>query len=511
MARRTRNLKMRRSERQHHFQQQPYEEIRVPFNPVELISADQVETIHNASLRVLKEVGIQVNDAPSIELLAGIGADVDRSNQRVRFDPALVELMITGLPSEFRINARNPEKSISVGGNSLAFTTTGGPSFISDLDKGRRPGTKQDMENFVRVAGMLNIIHLDGGAGVEPLDLPPESRHLDMMYAQITLSDKGWLPNWLNSKKRARDCIEMAKIALRTDDEGLRKNPAIIGGINTNSPLLIDESMAEGLIEFARAGQPIHVTPFTLAGAMSPVTIAGSLVQQNAEALAGIVIAQAACRGSPVFYGHFTCNVNMKTGSPAFGTPEYAQAVVISGQMARYYNLPIRSSNTTTSPVVDAQAAYESSMSITACVQGHINIMKHAGGWLEGGLTCSFEKLILDAEMLQMQAAYLKPIEIDDESLGIEAIAEVGPGGHFFATRHTLERYEDAFYTPMLSDWRIYENWKDDGSRTATERANTIWKRLLNEYEKPAIDPAIEEELQAYMAKRKQEIRKEVS
>jgi trimethylamine--corrinoid protein Co-methyltransferase len=473
---------------------------------MELISADQVEAIHNASLEVLRDIGIRVDDAPSLNLLEGIGAEVDRADNRVRFDPALVEEMITGLPSEFTIHARDPAKTLTLGGNALLFATVCGPSFVSDLDRGRRSGTLADVHDWVRLVQSLNIFHHEGGAGLEPLDLPPESRHLDMMFAQLTLSDKGWQPNWLNSRKRARDCIEMAKIALQTDEEGIIARPGLIGGLNTNSPLLLDRSQAEGLSEMARAGQPVHLTPFTLAGAMSPVTIGGSLVQQNAETLAGIVLAQAVRRGTPVLYGHFTSNVDMRTGSPAFGTPEYAQAVVISGQMARRYGVPIRSSNTTASACVDAQAAYESDMSITACVQGHVNLVMQGGGWLEGGLTCSFEKLILDAELLQMQAAFLEPVGLDEASLGLDTMAEVGPGGHFFGTAHTLERYEDAFYTPILSDWRNFETWRDDGARTATERANLIWKQLLAEYEKPPIDEAVEEELAAYVAKRKEAI-----
>jgi trimethylamine--corrinoid protein Co-methyltransferase len=496
----------RQASRANIIHQRPFGAVHNPFRPMELISADQVEAIHHASLRVLRDIGMRVNDAPSLALMQGIGADVDRTNNRVRFDPGLVEDMMTDLPPEFTIHARDPAKTLTVGGNSMVFATVCGPSFVSDLDRGRRAGTLADVHDFVRLSHSLNIFHHDGGAGLEPLELPPESRHLDMMLAQLTLSDKGWQPCWLNSRKRARDCIEMAKIALQTDDEGLAARPGLIAGINTNSPLLLDDSQAEGLIEMARAAQPVHVTPFTLAGAMSPITIGGSLVQQNAEALAGIVIAQAAHRGAPVFYGHFTSNVDMRTGSPAFGTPEYAQSVIISGQLARRYGIPIRSSNTTASPVVDAQAAYESDMSIMACVQGHINVMMHGGGWLEGGLTCSFEKLILDAELLQMQAAFLEPVALDEASLAFDAIEEVGPGGHFFGTAHTLERYETAFYTPILSDWRNFENWRDDGARTATERANLIWKQLLAEYRKPPIDEAVEEELAAYVARRKEAI-----
>ncbi len=484
--------------------QRPFGEVRNPLRPTELISTDQVETIHQASLRVLRDIGLKVDSAVARQLLAAAGADVD--GDRVRFDPAMVDEMLTGLPSEFTIHARNPEKTVTVGGNSLTFATVCGPSFVSDLDRGRRAGTLEDMRNFVKLSASLNIFHHEGGAGCEPLELPPETRHLDMMLAQTTLCDKGWQPCWMNTAERARDCIEMAKIALGTDDDGLRARPGILGGVNTNSPLLIDDGQAEAVIEFARAGQPVHITPFTLAGAMSPATIGGSLVQQNAEALAGIVLGQAASRGAPVFYGHFTSNVDMRTGSPAFGTPEYAQSVIISGQMARRYGIPIRSSNTTAAACVDAQATYESDMSINACIQGHINVMMHAGGWLEGGLTCSFEKLILDAELLQMQAAFLDPIDLSEDALGLDAMAEAGPGGHFFGTAHTLARYETAFYSPMLSDWRNFETWAEDGAQTATERANAIWKQLLRDYEKPPIDPAVEEELEAYVVQRKEAI-----
>ncbi|MCP5087172.1 MAG: trimethylamine methyltransferase family protein [Rhodobacteraceae bacterium] len=490
--------------------QRPFARVRNRYPPMEILSADQVEAIHRASLKILRDMGLRVDCRTSLRLLKGAGADVDFDTRQVRFAPELVKELIAGAPSKFEVHARNPEKSIVIGGDELVFATTCGPPFVSDIDFGRRDGTLEDMRNFVKLVGALNVFHVEGGSGLEPMDLPPETRHLDMMMAQITLTDKAWAPNWLNSTSRARDCIEMAKIALQTDDDGLRARPGIIGGVNTNSPRLLDESQAEGLVEFARAGQPIYVAPFTLAGAMSPATVAGAVVLQNAEALAGIILGQAACRGAPVFYGSFAITVDMKTGSPSFGTPEYAQAVIMSGQMARLYGLPIRSSVTTSSSCVDAQATYESSLSIEACVQGHVNLIKHAG-WLEGGLTCSFEKLILDAEMLQMHAAFLEEVDVTDDAFGLDAIAEVGVGGHFFGTQHTLDRYEDAFYAPLLSDWRNYENWRDDGSKTATQRANEIWKQLLREYEKPPIDPGVEEELEAYIAKRKEEIRSSAS
>ena len=487
-------------------QQLPFQETRNPFKPMEIVSADEIEHIHNQSLRILAEIGIKVDSQRALNLLRQAGAKIDQSKNIVKLDRELVEEMLIGIPSEFIVHARDPKKTLKIGNNSLLFETVCGPSFVSDIDRGRRAGTLQDMQNFVKLTQSLNIFHHEGGSGCEPLDLPAETRYLDMMLAQLTLSDKGWQPCWMNSAERARDCIEMAKIALQLNDDGLLNNPGVLGGVNTNSPLLFDEGQAEAVIEFARAGQPVHITPFTLAGAMSPATIGGSLVQQNAEALAGIILGQAAQRYSPVFYGHFTSNVDMKSGSPAFGTPEYAKSVIVSAQLARRYNLPIRSSNTTAANCVDAQATYESFMSINACIQGHVNVMMHAGGWLEGGLTCSFEKLILDAEILQMQSSFLAPIDLSDSAIGLEAIQEVGSGGHFFGTQHTLDRYQNAFYQPILSDWRNFETWSDDGAKSATQRANTIWKQLLNDYEKPHIDPAIEEELETYVAKRKEQI-----
>ena len=491
------------------FSQRPFQTLRNPYEPLEIISSDQIETIHQASLKILRDIGLRVESPTALKFLNDVRADIDWDSKLVRFDPDLVEELISGLPSEFTIHARNPEKTVTMGKNSIVFSTVCGPSFVTDLDRGRRAGTHADMENFVKLAGSLNVFHHEGGSGVEPLDLPPETRHLDMMYAQITLTDKGWQPNWLNTQKRARDCIEMAKIALQTDDEGLKQRPAIVGGVNTNSPLLFDEGQADGMREFAQAGQPVHITPFTLAGAMAPATVAGAVTLQNAEALGCIALTQAAAPGAPTFYGHFTSNVDMRSGSPAFGTPEYAQSVIMSGQLARRYQLPVRSSSTTASVCVDLQATYETDMSINACIQAHINHVMHAGGWLEGGLTCSFEKLILDAELLQMQSAFLEPVEIDENALGLDAIKQAGIGGHFFATSHTLERYQDAFYEPILSDWRNFETWYEDGSRSALERANTIWKQILHEYEKPPIDPAVDEELKAYMAKRKEQIKQQ--
>jgi trimethylamine---corrinoid protein Co-methyltransferase len=298
----------------------------------------------------------------------------------------------------------------------------------------------------------------------------------------------------------------VATLIRGVDRDVLAREPSLITIINTNSPLRLDGPMSDGLIEMAVHGQPVVATPFTLAGAMSPVSLAGAIAQQNAEALFLVALAQIVRPGAPMVYGAFTSNVDMRTGSPAFGTPESVKSQFASGQMARRYGLPWRSSNATASPVVDAQAAYEAEMAVWGAVMGGVNLLYQGAGWLEGGLTASYEKLIIDAEILQMMAEVLQPIEVSDASLGFEAIAEAGPGGHFFGTAHTLERYETAFYTPLVSDWRNFETWAADGSRTATERANTIWKRLLAEAVPPPLDPPIGEALEALIERRKREI-----
>ncbi len=484
--------------------QLPWREVVNPYAPIEVLSADQVEAIHAASLRVLEETGMRVLDAGARERLARAGADVDHSSMLVRFDRGLIEESVARAPAEFRLRARNPARSVTVGGNRIVFCAVGGPAYCNDLDRGRRTGTYAEMCDFIRLVQSLNVIHQEGGGPFEPMDLPPETRHLDIAYAELTLTDKTWIA-WTLGRARAADAIEMACIALGETRDALAREPAVIGIVNTNSPLQLDVPMAEGLIELAEARQPLVITPFTLAGAMAPVTLAGALAQQNAEALAGIALVQIVSPGAPVMYGGFTSNVDMKSGAPAFGTPEYAKAALASAQLARRYGIPFRSSNVTASNAVDAQAAYESSMSLWATVMAHTNIVKHCAGWLEGGLTASFEKLIVDAEMLQMMTESLRPIEVDDETLGLDAIAEVGPGGHFFGAAHTLERYETAFYAPLVSDWRNFETWAEAGGLTATQRANAVWKQLLAEYEPPPLDPGIDEALQAYVARRKAE------
>jgi trimethylamine--corrinoid protein Co-methyltransferase len=420
----------------------------------------------------------------------------------VRFDRAMVAERVALAPREFTLHARNPAKNFRLGGRHLAFTSVGGPAYCNDLDRGRRRGRFEDACDYLRLVQSLDILHQEGGGAFEPIELPAETRHLDLYLSQIRLLDKNWQPVALGAE-RARDAIAMARIAFGFSPEELAAQPALFAIINTNSPLQLDIPMAEGLIEMAAAGQAVCVTPFTLAGAMAPVTLAGTLAQQNAEALAGITLTQVVRPGAPAVYGAFTSNVDMRSGSPSFGTPEYAKAAQASGQLARRYGLPFRSSSVTSSNVVDAQSTYESAMSLWAAISGGANIIVHAAGWLEGGLTASFEKLIVDAEMLQMMAEWLRPIEVTAETLALDAIAEAGPGGHFFGVQHTMSRFETAFYQPFLSERRNFESWQEAGSDDAQTRANRIWKSLLEQYRQPELDPAIDEELQEFVARRK--------
>jgi trimethylamine---corrinoid protein Co-methyltransferase len=484
--------------------QLPWRDILNPYPPIEVLSADQIEAIHVASIQLLSTTGMRVLSADARRVLGDAGCTVH--DEMVRFDPEMIDATISTAPSEFTLHARNPAKSLIIGGNHVAFTSVGGPAFCTDLDRGRRPGTEADQLDYLKLIQTIDIIHQEGGGPFEAMDLAPETRHLDLYLQLIRLLDKTWQGIALG-RERATDAIEMAAIALGTDREGLTSTPAILAIVNTNTPLTLDIPMAEGLIELASAGQAVCVTPFTLAGAMAPATLAGALVLQNAEALAGVTLTQLVRPGAPVVYGSFTSNVDMRSGSPAFGTPEYTKAAHAGGQLARRYGLPYRSSNTTASNVVDAQSTYESSMSLWGAVMGGANLVNHAAGWLEGGLTASFEKLIIDAEMLQMVAEYLQPITVDIDALAVDAITSVGPGGHFFASPHTIERYEHAFYSPLASDWHNFETWHESGAVDATHRANGIWKQLLAEYQEPALDPAIDDALVDYAARRREMLR----
>jgi trimethylamine--corrinoid protein Co-methyltransferase len=482
--------------------QLPWRNIRNNYAPVEILSADHVETIIETALAVLANQGMRFLEPSSRDMLRREGCDVDDDEKIVRFDPGMVREKISLAPARFELRARNPDHDLTIGGNNIVFASVGGPAFCSDLDRGRRPGNYEELCNYFRLVQSLNIVHQEGGGAFEAMDLPAATRHLDLYLAQHRLLDKNCQAYPLG-RERTFDSIEMACIALGATREELMERPALLAIINTNSPMLFDTPMTEAVIELAAAGQACCITPFTLAGSMSPATLAGTLMQQTAEVLAVVAFAQTVKPGAPVVYGSFASNVDMQSGAPALGTPEYTKSAQASGQIARALGLPFRSSNTTVANCVDAQSAFESEMSLWGAIMGHANLVNHAAGWLEGGLTASFEKLIIDAEMLQMMAEYLRPIDVNDDELAVDAIAEVGPGGHHFGTSHTLARYETAFYAPMLADRRNFESWQEAGSRDIATRANATWKQMLNEYVQPALDPAVDEALVSYADQRR--------
>ena len=470
---------------------------------MDILSEEGLLRIVDAAFRLLEEAGLEFRSSRALEILKRNGADVDEPSQMVRMGREVVSHFVGLAPERFDVHARNPQHDTVMGGRRLNFNTVGSPPNVSDLVRGRRPGTYADLCDLIKLNHALGVIHLAGGAVVEPLDLPVPTRHLENIYALLRYTDRPIMARTV-SRFRAEDAIDMAAIARGVTREEMKSQPSVLTSFNVNSPRRVDEELLDGLMCFAEFGQVNMVTPFTLAGAMAPVTVAGALVEQTAEALGVIAFTQMVKAGAPVMFGGFTSNVDMKSGAPAFGTPEYVKATLAGGQIARHFRLPYRASNVNASNAVDAQSTYESGMSLMACVLGHVHMVHHGLGWLEGGLTASFEKTVVDAEMIRAWAETLKPIALDDESLAVEAIKTVAPGGHFFGSPHTLERFETAFYAPILSDWRNFQAWEIDGAKSATQRAHEIFKRLVAEYEAPPMDPAIDEALNAHMVKRKE-------
>ncbi len=470
-----------------------------PKTPV--VSEDELQAIHQASLDILCEIGMDFLHDEARAMLKAAGADVQAGSDRIRFDPAMVESYIGLAPKRFTLHALNPARNLHFGDDHMLFCGVGSPPNAFCMERGRRPGNRKDFCDFVRLGHMLNAVHMFGGYPVEPADVHASVRHLEAIYDFLTLSDKA-IHAYSLGRERNLDAIEMIKIARGIDHDTLLREPSLITIINTNSPLKLDLNMLTGIIEMARHNQIVCVTPFTLAGAMAPVSLAGAVAQQNAEALAGLMVSQIARPGSPFVYGSFTSNVAMTSGAPAFGTPEYMKTTLLGGQLARRYGLPYRASNVNAANTLDAQAAYESVFSLWACVMGGVHMLKHAAGWMEGGLQASFEKMVLDADLLQMVMEFLKPLVVNSAELALDAIREVGPGGHFFGAAHTLERYETAFYQPMISDWRNYESWQEAGSPEAMGKAHQLYRALLADYVPPALDAAVREELRAFVDKR---------
>lgn len=482
--------------------------LRNNFRPIEPMSQDQLMAIHEASLRLLEETGIEFMGIAARSKFRDAGASVDEGSGLVKISRDLVSEALKTAPSSFVLTPRNPARRLHVGENHISFSLVAGPPNIHDCVNGRRSGNYPDYISLIKLAQSFDIIHFIGNQPTAPIELPSRTRHLDCYLANIIYSDRVYHCTAIG-RNRALDGIDMMAISRGLTREQMIDDPGVLTVISVNSPRRFDEAMSDGLMAMAEWGQPAVITPFTLMGAMTPVTMAAALTQQNAEALAGIVLTQLVRPGVPVVYGAFTSNVDMRSGAPAFGTPENARATLAAGQLARLYNLPYRASNSSASNAVDAQAAYESQMSIWSSVMGHANLVYHGAGWMEGGLTASFEKIILDVEMLQMMADTIKPMDINPREIeeGLKAIADVPTGGHFFGAEHTLSRYETAFYQPLLSNWQNYENWEIAGALDATQRATAIWQKALDIYEQPQLDPAIAEALADFVARRKEELR----
>ena len=485
--------------------QLPWQQVKNSHSPMEMLNPGQLDQLHKTSLRILSEAGIRVMSVKVLDIFEAAGAIIDCDEMLIRIDESIVNAALETVPSEFTLTSRNPDKQIILGGNNMNFSLVAGPPFVHDMINGRRQGNHADYVNFIKLAHHFNAISMLGNQVMAPLELPANSRHLDTYLANLTYSDLSFHCTAIG-RGRAMDGINMMAISRGITVEEMKSSPGLMTIISVNSPRLLDESMSDGLIAMAEHNQPVAVTPFTLMGAMTPVTLPAALAQQNAEALFGVALTQLVNPGAPVMYGSFTSNVDMKSGAPAFGTPENTKANIIGGQLARRYGIPYRTSNANASNAVDLQATYETMMSSWGAVLGGANIVYHAAGWLEGGLTASYEKFILDIEIIQNMIEFMKPMKFDAEELGLETIKSVPTGGHFFGTDHTMARYETAFYSPMLSDWTNYENWEMAGAKTALDRATGLWQQALREYEEPVMPEDRKEALDEYVTRRRTEI-----
>ena len=485
--------------------QRPFQPPQTPFAPLEPLSADQLESVHHASLRLLSDFGIEVMSRKARQLFVEMGADVDEDKELVRMDPDLVTGLIATAPAKFTLTPRDPAHRLTIGGNHLHFGMVSGAPNVHDEIAGRRAGNLQDYTNFIKLGQSFNAIHFFGNQTLAPNDLPVNTRHLTTNLINLIYSSKVFLSMSIGAE-RVEDTAQMLAIARDMPIEELADSPSCMTNISVNSPRKLDQEMSDAAIRLAELGQAVVVTPFTLMGAMTPVTLPAALAQQNAEALLVIALLQYVRPGTPVVYGGFTSNVDMKTGAPAFGTPENAVANMAGGQLARFYNLPYRTSACSASNAVDAQAVWETQMALWGAVTGHGHLIYHAAGWGEGGLVASYEKLVVDCEMLQSMSALLQPLQFTEDDFGFDAHAETPPGGHFFGAEHTLTRYRDAFYQPFLSDWQNNESWVQAGSLTATQRATSIWQQMLADYEAPPLSADRKEALEAYVARRIEEI-----
>jgi len=466
----------------------------------EILNAEALETIERNAETLLLEVGIDFRDYPAaLGRFKEVGCDV--RGDRVRFPRGLARQLCATAPSEYTQHARNPERSVRIGGNATVFAPNYGSPFVHDLDKGRRYGTIEDFQNFVKLAYLSPYIHHSGGTVCEPVDLPVNKRHLEMIYAHMRYSDKPFMGS-VTHPDRARDTVAMCEILFGKDF--VADNTVCTSLINANSPLVWDSTMLGVAEVYARANQACVITPFILSGAMSPVTTAGTLTQVLAEVMAGVAFCQLARKGAPVIFGTFVSTLSMQSGAPTFGTPEAALAIYGAGQLARRMNLPFRTGGSLcASKLPDAQAAYESAQTLLPTMFAGANFVLHAAGWMEGGLSASYEKFILDFDQLGAMHKLAKGVDMSENGQAMEAFNQVEPGGHFLGCGHTQANFESAFYRFETADNNSYEQWLEEGSKDSAQRANAIWKKMLREYEAPPIDPAIDEALRAFVEAKK--------
>ena len=473
--------------------------------PTEPLDGDGIAAIHDGAMRILEEIGIEFLNTEALAILKAAGCTVEGENVRMGRD--FVMEMVTKAPRSFTLTPRNPERRLTVGGNTLLFGNVSSPPNYWDLALGRKvPGTREYCADLLKLSQYFNCIHFVGGYPVEPQDIHPSVRHLDVLFDKLTLTDKVAHAYALGAE-RVEDVMEMVRIAGGLSHEEFDASPRMYTNINSTSPLKHDTPMLDGWMRLARRGQGLVVTPFTLAGAMAPVTMAGAVAQSLAEALCAVVLAQVIRPGAPCVIGTFTSNVDMKSGAPAFGTPEYMRATQMTGQMVRHYGLPMRSSGVCAANVPDGQAMWETSNSLWAAVQSGTNMVYHAAGWLEGGLIASPEKMVMDCEVIQHIQRYMDPAicATGPDEIALDAIREVGHAGHFFGIAHTQERYTTAFYQPFLSDWKNYEGWEAAGAVWTPERAHGIFRRIVAAFEPPPMEAAIRDELADFVARRKAE------
>ncbi len=469
----------------------------------EILDPEAIDTLERGWRRILTDVGIAFDHPEACELLRAAGQRVD--GEVAFLDPEFVLEQVALAPASFGLQARNPERAVTIGGDGMVFASVYGPPFVRE-GAVRRDATMDDFERLVKLSHAFPQIDSPGGVICEPSDRPLDSRHLDMTFALQTLSDKPYFGS-VTSAENARDSIRMTQILLGGREQ-VESTPALLAIVNVNSPLRYDGRMLDALLEYARAGQAPIVTPFLLMGAMAPVSIPAAIAQQTAEAFAGIALAQLVRPGCPVVLGSFLSNTDMQSGSPGFGGPESAISLYCTGQIARHYGLPWRAGGggLTSSQTPDAQAAYDALNTMLPAFLAGANLVMHSAGWLESGLVSCFEKFVIDIELLRVLREEFTPLQVDEESLAFDAHVEVGQGGHFLGAAHTLERFRTCFYRPLLSSTENFERWRRGGELDAAARASNVVRRTLEEYEQPPLDDGVREELVEYVDRRRAEL-----